>query len=317
MSNGPELFGVLNLNKPAGMTSRDVVNVVQRLAKPHKAGHAGTLDPMATGVLLVCVGQATRLISLLQKASKTYAAEFRFGQRSDTDDSTGTIRESPPSANPPTEDRVRESLKSFIGRIDQTPPAFSAVHVAGRRAYELARKGEDVELTSRKVHVDSIDVTVYEWPMLKLQIDCGSGTYIRSIARDLGEMLGCGGLMSSLERTRIGSFAVRNAIDPEQLSAENLPSMLTPAMRIVDGISKYVCTVEEMERVARGHMLELHKPRLTKVPRQDRQSESRSQDQALPQVALLSPGGDQLLALGEIRRQGRKIQPRAVFTAVK
>ncbi len=313
MSGRRDLFGVLNLNKPAGVTSRDVVNVVQRLVRPAKTGHAGTLDPMATGVLLVCVGPATRLISLLQQQTKTYVADFRLGQRSDTDDSTGTVEDSRLPDSLPSADQVRAALSSFVGTIEQTPPAYSAVHVAGRRAYELARAGQDVELAARKVRVDAIEVLNYDWPSLSVQITCGSGTYIRSIARDLGELLNCGGLMSALQRTAIGSFPVSDAVRPDLLTVDNLATHLTPAVRIVDGISKYVCTVDECERIARGHMLEVSKSQLTKVPTSPAQIIAGGDEAPLPQVALLSPCGEHLLAVGEIRRQGRKIQPRTVF----
>ena len=186
------MFGVLNLNKPPGVTSRDVVNVVQRIVKPIKVGHAGTLDPMATGVLLVCVGPATRLISLLQQAPKNYVAEFRLGERSDTDDSTGTVSVQEASASSVTMSQLETTLQSFVGSFDQVPPVFSAVKVQGQRAYAKARRGEDVQLLAKRVTVYAIDLLDFSWPVVSLRIRCGSGTYIRSIARDLGEKLGCG-----------------------------------------------------------------------------------------------------------------------------
>lgn len=308
----PSLFGVLNLYKPPGVTSRDVVNVVQRLVRPAKVGHAGTLDPMATGVLLVCVGPATRLVSILQQAPKTYLARFRFGQRSDTDDAEGEI-EVVPDAVPFQREQLDTLLPDFCGVIEQTPPAYSAVKVDGRRAYALARQGTDVTLQPRPVRIDEIQVLDYEWPDLSLRIQCGSGTYIRSIARDLGEQLGCGGLMTALERTRIGSFAAEDAINPESLTAASVAESLQSPVNVVHHISQYRCSEEERRLVARGGSFDLDKQRFSKTTlRADRPAEEEELKKN-PPVALISACGRELLALAEIRRQGRRIQPRTVF----
>lgn len=308
----PHLFGVLNLYKPPGKTSRDVVNIVQRLVRPNKVGHAGTLDPMATGVLLVCVGPATRLVSILQQAPKTYRAMFRFGQRSDTDDNTGEI-EVTENARPVEREEIEAVLPDFCGVIEQTPPAYSAVKVDGRRAYALARQGEDVSLKPRPVRIDSIQIIDYAWPDITLSIRCGSGTYIRSIARDLGERLGGGALMTALERTEIGTFNSENAIDPDSLTAETVGDSVLPAVGVVDHISRYHCSADEQQIVARGGSFELDKQRFQKMAiRADRPAEEEDLKKN-PPVALVSACGTQLLALAEIRRQGRKLQPRAVF----
>jgi tRNA pseudouridine55 synthase len=299
------MFGLLNLNKPEGMTSRDVVNIVQRLVKPAKAGHAGTLDPLATGVLLVCVGPATRLISLLQQAPKTYLAEFALGQRSDTDDSTGVVEVDESVTTPPTQEQIKEALTQFQGPIEQIPPAYSAIKVGGKRAYALARQGQDVELAARTVHVHAIRLLQYEWPNVVVEVECGSGTYIRSIARDLGESLGCGGLMTGLQRTRIGRFSIGDAVDPQTLTADNLANHLISAVRIVEEISTYRCTQQEASLVEKGRSFPVNKSQLTK--RRPGQSADKID------VGLLSADGDQLLAMAELRRQGRKMQPRIVF----
>ncbi|HIK96326.1 MAG TPA: tRNA pseudouridine(55) synthase TruB [Planctomycetes bacterium] len=299
------MFGVLNLNKPAGVTSRDVVNVVQRLVKPAKAGHAGTLDPMATGVLLVCVGAATRLISLLQRSSKTYVAGFRFGQRSDTDDCSGIVTDVPIDGDVPSEQQVRDVLRTFIGTIEQVPPAFSAVKVNGQRAYAKARRGESVELKSKSVHVFAIDVIEYAWPNLTLQIECGSGTYIRSIARDLGESLGCGGLMTSLERTAIGEFPVAAAIAPESLSAESIVTMMTDPIRVVADMPTYQCNSDDEELVRIGRQLSISKSKLHIPDGTDAAQVS--------EIAVVSADGTRLLALGELNLQNEVVQPRTVF----
>jgi len=298
------MFGVLNLNKPADVTSRDVVNVVQRIVKPAKVGHAGTLDPMATGVLLVCVGPATRLISLLQEAAKTYVAEFRLGERSDTDDSTGIVERVPFDSAPISEAHFHDALSSFLGTIDQVPPAFSAVKVKGQRAYAKARRGEDVQLKPKSVTVHSIDVRDYQWPAVSLQISCGSGTYIRSIARDLGTRLGCGGLMSALQRTAIGEFRIDDAVDAQTLTVDNLQSHLTDAIHVVAHLPQYRCSPDDRELLKTGRAITVASQRL--VP-------ARSATNETAQMALTSADGSTLLALGEFQNDLATIQPRAVL----
>lgn len=199
---------------------------------PDKAGHAGTLDPLATGVLVVCVGRATRLIPFVQEQRKTYRARFLLGRVSDTDDVAGRVR--PVADLPPVpRSRIEMLLPEFVGRIEQVPPRFSAVHVEGRRAYEWARAGRPVALPPRKVDVYRIDLTGYEFPEFELEIECGSGTYIRAIGRDLGERLGCGAVMSELVRTRIGLFSLETAVELAQLDAEGIAAALLPAAMAV------------------------------------------------------------------------------------
>jgi tRNA pseudouridine55 synthase len=211
MTNAPA-HGLLVLDKPAGMTSRDAVDRAQRwFARGTRIGHTGTLDPLATGVLVLCVGAATRLTEYVQDMRKTYRAGVLLGARSDTDDADGEItpRE---IARPPELGTVRAQLEGFVGEIEQVPPAYSAAKVTGRRAYDLARRGEGVALQPRRVRVYGIDVLAYAWPRLELEVRCGKGTYIRSLARDLGERLGCGGLIETLRRTRVGPFPVGDAV---------------------------------------------------------------------------------------------------------
>jgi tRNA pseudouridine55 synthase len=298
------LFGVLNLNKPPGATSRDMVNLVQRMVRPLKCGHAGTLDPMATGVLLVCVGPATRLVSMLQEQSKTYVAEFTLGETSDTDDSTGAIVRHQPSRTPPTETEVTTALRQLTGRIRQVPPAFSAVHVQGQRAYDRARRGEDFTLPPKDVDVHEIRILRYVWPKLDLQISCGSGTYVRSIARDLGEILGCGALMSRLERTAIGSFSIAAAIAPEELRKEDLSWKLTPALQMVSHLPGYVCSETDIADLRCGRRITCHP------------TAWRSRENAVPPfLTALIREPDELLALAECLLAGEDclLQPKLVF----
>src|SRR5262245_19826772 len=187
--------GLLVLDKPGGITSRDAVDRAQRwFPRRTRIGHTGTLDPLATGVLVLCLGVATRLTEYVQRMAKTYRSTFRLGARSDTDDADGTV--TPFTEAPvPSDADVRACLAGFVGEIEQTPPPYSAAKVTGRRAYGLARRGEDVELAPRRVQIYGIDVLAYNYPLLELEVRCGKATYIRSLARDAGERLGCCGLV--------------------------------------------------------------------------------------------------------------------------
>ena len=198
--------GLLVIDKPRGMTSRAVVDELQR-AFPGgtRLGHTGTLDPLASGILVICVGVATRLTEYIQRMDKSYLARLRLGARSDTDDGEGAIEQTP-GVKPPPSEAVLQTLQSFIGEIQQIPPAYSAAKVTGRRAYDLARAGRDFSLRPRTVHIRSLDLLAYHYPWLDIQVCCGKGTYIRSLARDLGERLGCGALVKTLRRTRVGPF---------------------------------------------------------------------------------------------------------------
>src|SRR4051794_215843 len=225
-------FGVLNVNKPKGVTSRDAVDRVERLVRPAKAGHAGTLDPLATGVLVICVGQATRLIRFVQRMPKRYLTTFLLGHTSETDDIERNVV-AIPNANVPTREAIDSLLPQFVGDIQQRPPAHSAIKIAGRRAYKLARKGAAFELAARTVTIHRIDVLRYEYPELELDIECGSGTYIRALARDLGAALGTAAVMSALERTAIGPFQIKQSIVLDRLTPETLMQNLQPAIAAV------------------------------------------------------------------------------------
>jgi tRNA pseudouridine55 synthase len=219
--------GLLVIDKPGGMTSRDVVNRVQKwFPRKTKLGHTGTLDPLATGILVLCVGSATRLADTVQAMGKTYRTRILLGHRSDTDDADGTLIPVV-GAVPPDESAIRAAIPKFVGVLSQVPPAYSALKVEGQRAHHLARSGADVNLSARPVTVYHIDLLGYVWPYLDLEIDCGKGTYIRSIARDLGEALGVGGLVQTLRRTQVGPFTVEQGIglnhDPKLVTQHVLP----------------------------------------------------------------------------------------------
>jgi tRNA pseudouridine55 synthase len=207
-----DIHGLLVIDKPGGMTSRDVVNRAQGwFRRGTRIGHTGTLDPLATGVLVLCVGAATRLTELVQDMGKTYRAGLLLGTRSDTDDADGELTPVV-GAVLPDEAAVVAELRAFVGEIDQVPPAYSAAKVAGRRACDLARRGQEVTLQPRKVRIDGIDVMAFAPPRVEIEVRCGKGTYIRSLARDLGGKLGCGAVVETLRRTRVGPFTVNEAL---------------------------------------------------------------------------------------------------------
>jgi len=224
-------IGIINLDKPAGLTSARAVGIVKRLLpRGTKIGHAGTLDPFATGVLLLLVGKATKACERLMDEAKQYEAVVRLGATTATDDLDSPEIPWPRDGGvvPPAPESVAAALPAFVGEIHQRPPAFSALKVGGRRAYDLARQGQDVVLASRPVRVYGIELLAYRWPDVRLRIDCGRGTYIRSIARDLGEALDCGGYLTGLRRTRSGGFAVDQSVSLEQLRSDGVEPHLNP-----------------------------------------------------------------------------------------
>lgn len=248
--------GLLVIDKPAGMTSRDVVNRVQRwFPRKTKLGHTGTLDPLATGVLVICVGAATRLADYVQAMGKTYTSCFRLGAISTTDDADGEITEIP-NAVPLSREQVDAALAGFVGVIHQVPPAFSAIKVAGERAHTLARQGQDVSLVARPVRIDAVRVSHYEWPLLDVEIDCGKGTYIRSIARDLGDKLGCGAHVQALRRTRVGPFQVEQGIGLD-LSPEEAHARMLPMATATAQMKQVRLTRDEARRFRNGQTLPL------------------------------------------------------------
>lgn len=289
--------GFVVIDKPAGITSRRVVDRVQQLVRPAKAGHAGTLDPMATGILIVCVGPATRLISFLQENRKVYDATFLLGMRSDTDDVTGNVIEIDGVQRPDTQ-KIQATLRPFVGRISQVPPKYSAVHVEGRRAYDLARRGEEVDLKPRDVDVYSIDLSGFEWPELQLRIECGSGTYIRSIGRDLGEALGCGAVMSHLQRVASGRHCITQAIGFGALDAETLRRSLQCPMQAVAQLPVRRCTEHESTALRQGRS----------IPVGD-------DSQTVPDSSSMAcvADGDELVAVAEFQRERGLLLPRVVL----
>lgn len=250
------MFGILNINKPAGCTSRDVVNRVQRLVKPAKVGHAGTLDPLATGVLVVCLGGATRLIEYVQRMPKTYQGKFLLGQSSASDDIETDVTLLP-GAPVPTIEQIEAVLPTFIGTIQQRPPAYSAIKQQGQRAYKLAREGKQFELAERPVEIYEIIVDNYEYPKLQLTLRCGSGTYVRSVGRDLAEALGTKAVMSALERTAVGCFQIEQSLAAETIELATIESQLQPALRAVSELPQVSLSESQWREISHGREIEV------------------------------------------------------------
>lgn len=212
---------IVNFNKPAGITSQQAVTKIKRILRAKKAGHAGTLDPMATGVLLVCINEATKIARFLTDMDKEYKARGKFGETTDTYDAEGRVMEKK-SVPAISINKLNEIAKTFIGEIMQKPPMFSAVKIGGEALYKLARKGMDIDRPVREVHVYDIKVTRLDLPYFDIVVSCSKGTYIRTICHDIGVALGAGAHLVALERTRVGDFHIRDAAGFSDLSADDL-----------------------------------------------------------------------------------------------
>lgn len=255
MSGNPDnksLFGFLNIYKPVGMTSHDVVSVLRRVTKIKQIGHTGTLDPFAEGVLPICIGKATRLIEYLQD-DKEYLATVQFGAATNTFDLDGEKVFT--SDKKVSRDDIKEGLKSFEGEILQLPPIFSAIKVKGKKLYEYARKGEEVEIQPRKVVIENIELKNFDEELQQAQIllKCSKGTYIRSIANDLGKNLGCGGYLIKLIRTQAGKFRIENSV---QLDGIDVESNLINPLDILN-LPKIAVDNDDLARIKNG--MPIHK----------------------------------------------------------
>lgn len=215
------MLGILLIDKPLGITSHDVVGAVRRKFGTRRVGHAGTLDPLGTGLLVVAVGPATRFLQFLPLEPKQYIADVVFGQQTETFDREGAvIAESP--VPPDLAERLAHSIPKFLGLIDQVPPMYSAVKLRGKPLYAYARAGEEVERKTRTIHIGAIEVLSVEGPIARLAIECSGGTYIRTLADDLGKAIGCGAHLGALHRTQVGKFRVEQATALDQAGPEDL-----------------------------------------------------------------------------------------------
>ena len=250
------ISGVLVVDKPVGMTSHDVVQVIRNGTGLRRAGHTGTLDPRASGVLVVLVGPAVRLSEFVSASDKRYQAIIRLGSSTDTFDADGKITQSAQSVNV-TEEQFEKVLATFVGEIEQTPPPYSAVKVQGRKAYEMARQGEEVELAPRKITVHHLEVLEWAPPEVVIDVHCSSGTYVRSLANDLGATLGCGAYLVGLRRTKSGRFSLREATPLRKLQeafhAGDWYQYLIPAAEALAEWPAIELSPDDVENVRHGH----------------------------------------------------------------
>ncbi len=262
-SAGNGLTGVLSVLKPPGMTSHDVVDHLRRLTGQRRIGHTGTLDPGASGVLVLCLGHATRIAEFLTERSKGYRAEFTFGIATDSGDAYGAVTQES-DASGLTASVVEPALNDFVGAIEQVPPIVSAVHHAGRRLYEHARRGETIEVAPRKVEITEcrlLEFTPGPRATALVHIECSKGTYVRALARDLGARLGTGAYASFVLRTRAGRFELTHSLTLEELgaaaSAESLVTLLVSSDEALDDLPVVELTASQRQQVLDGRPLPL------------------------------------------------------------
>lgn len=274
---------ILNIDKPAGLTSHDVVNRVRRIAGTRRVGHGGTLDPLATGVLIVAVERATRLLEYITGQPKTYEATVRLGTATTTYDAEGEIvAERPVNLS---EAAVREALPQFEGDIQQLPPMYSAVKQGGKALYKLARQGIEVAREYRPVTIYELTLLNWQPPDLELRVRCSAGTYIRSLAHDLGQALGCGGFLAALRRTAIGDFRVEQAVPLDELTTEDWQHFAQPADQAVAHLPRL-----DLPDAAAQHLL--HGRRIQRTAEQPQQPVVRAYDPAGNFIGILTAVND-------------------------
>ena len=250
----PPRDGVVAVDKPAGVTSRRVVDAVARALGMSAVGHAGTLDPLAEGVVVVCAGHATKLVDYVHDLPKHYTAAFLFGRSSPSDDFETPIDVEADPRMPTTAD-LDTALPLFRGEILQRPCDYSAVHVDGKRAYRLARKGRAVELAEKPVRIDRLEITAYDWPRLGLDVVCSSGTFIRAIGRDLAEALGTKAVMESLVRTAVGPFTQSKSLPLDAVTRESVLAAMLPPAAAIPHLPLVVLDADELTRAIRGGLI--------------------------------------------------------------
>ncbi len=295
------MHGLIVIDKPSGPTSHDVVSHCRRLFQQRKIGHAGTLDPLATGVLVMGLGQATRLLDYVHRLDKEYLAEFHFGLRTDSQDLSGQIVSRCSMAHL-TPSKLIAVIPQFLGNIVQIPPAYSAVHYEGKRLYEMARAGVVVKAKPRTVQVfemDLIDFRPGEYPVAKMRIRCGAGVYVRTIASDMGDALGGGGAMGALKRTRVGPFDIADSITLEQIETitfTDREALLLPALKAVESLPKIQIISEQLHQLVHGRSIQAPEGLVINNG----------------EVAVLDSGG-KLAAIAEIHKESGWLRPKKVL----
>lgn len=264
--------GIINIYKEKGFTSHDVVAKLRGMLKQKKIGHTGTLDPDAEGVLPVCLGKATKVCDLLTDKDKTYRAKLLLGVETDTQDITGTVLAQKEVTV--TEEQVREAIESFVGSYDQVPPMYSALKVNGKKLYELARAGIEVERKSRTVTILSIDILEINLPYVVMDVSCSKGTYIRTLCQDIGQKLGCGGCMSELLRTQVGDFRLEDSMKLSQVQQlvdnQQVEEVLIPVDALFERYKKIVVKKACDRMVYNGNAVRLHDCVNEKTPEMDK-----------------------------------------------
>ncbi|MBI3442084.1 MAG: tRNA pseudouridine(55) synthase TruB [Proteobacteria bacterium] len=302
---GISVNGWLNIDKPQGITSNQVIGRVRRALNAQKLGHAGTLDPLATGILPIALGEATKTIQFVQDHDKIYHFTITWGEARNTDDREGKVTAT--SAGRPTAADLTTLLPRFIGDIEQVPPQFSAIKVDGERAYALARAGEEVELAPRVVSVYDLRLLKVTMDTAEFELECGKGTYVRSIARDMGQILGCFGHVSALRRLAVGQFSEKNAISLDEfekmMQSPNPDCYLLPVETVLDDIPALALTDSEISRIKQGQTIKLL----------SRQDIGRLDIAGIDETTdlILAIGHDKPLAL--LTRKGVELQPMRVF----
>ena len=291
------ISGVLVVDKPVGMTSHDVVQAIRMGTGIRRAGHTGTLDPRASGVLVILVGPAVRLSEYVSASDKRYQAVIRLGASTDTYDADGRFTQQTDAPISVTERQFEETLKQFVGEIEQTPPPYSAVKVQGRRAYDMARQGEEVDLAPRKITVHHLEVLEWAPPEVVVDIHCSSGTYVRSLANDMGNALGCGAYLIGLRRTKSGRFSLRDATPlrklQEAFQAGNWYQLLIPAAEALADWPAIELDPDQVDAIKHGH----------RIP---------AAESATGMVRGVSMAGE-LVALLELDEAAHEWQPKKVF----
>ena len=309
--NSNMINGVINIYKIKGFTSHDVVAKLRGMVRQKKIGHTGTLDPDATGVLPVCLGSATKLCDMLTDKEKEYIAKVQLGVTTDTQDMTGTVlRESSVEV---TEEDVKNVLQSFIGAYDQIPPMYSALKVNGKKLYELAREGKEIERKARPVIIHYIEILDMQLPQLTIKVGCSKGTYIRTLCHDVGEKLGCGAAMAALERTKSGQFSLDRAITlaelEEKLKAagesrnEVLDTLVIPVDKMFSELQELRLLPEWERLVQNGNSFE------ERNVRKDFQSKERD-DKSRYRVYI---GEDTFMGVYEYRKSEKRFSPVKMF----
>ncbi len=292
-SNREEINGWLVLDKPQGMTSTHAVSRLKRIFNAKKAGHAGTLDPLATGILPIAFGEATKTVPFVQDGEKAYRFTVKWGVETDSDDADGAVTRT--SDRRPVQQDIEALLPRFIGTIMQTPPVYSAIKINGERAYDLAREGEEVVISAREVTIHALRMTSFSPEEAVLEAECGKGTYVRAIARDLGQLLECYGHVTALRRTRVGPFREEDAVPLAELEAEDT-NPFEDLLSVVAGLTELPCVVVDRNaaaRLRRGQSLML-----------------RGRDAPSEGVAYASCGGVPV-AFGDV--QAGELLPRRIF----